>query len=54
MMLSALYGCAQTVGTKDKAAIDTLCMPKFTAVYNYSIRTLDHNGKEVLDTILLE
>lgn len=53
MMLSTICGWAQTVGMKDDAAIDTLCMSKFTAVYNYSIRTLDHNGKEVLDTILL-
>lgn len=44
---------AQTVGMKDDAAIDTLCMSKFTAVYNYSIRTLDHEGKDVVDTILL-
>lgn len=53
MILSVICGWAQTVGMKDNAAIDTLCMSKFTAVYNYSIRTLDHNGKEVLDTILL-
>lgn len=53
LTLSAICGWAQTVGMEDKAAIDTLCMSKFTAVYNYSIRTLDHNGEDVLDTILL-
>ena len=53
ILLNAICGWAQTVGMEDNAAIDTLCMSKFTAVYNYSIRTLDHNGKEVLDTILL-
>lgn len=53
LMLCAICGWAQTVGMKDNAAIDTLCMSKFTAVYKYSIHTLDHNGEEVLDTILL-
>lgn len=53
LLMLATMMSAQTVGMKDDAAIDTLCMSKFTAVYNYSIHTLDHNGKEVLDTILL-
>lgn len=52
-MLSAICGWAQTVGIKDNAAIDTLCMSKFTAVYNYTIRTFDHNGEAVIDSILL-
>lgn len=49
----ALTMQAQTVGMKDDAAIDTLCISKFTAVYNYSIRTLDNNDEEVVDSILL-
>lgn len=43
---------AQTSSTKNDA-VDTLCMSKFTVVYNYSIRTFDHNGEEVTDSILL-
>lgn len=48
-----LASSAQTYSVPFEMALDTLCMSRFTAVYNYSIRTFDHNGNEVIDSILL-
>lgn len=57
LIISALMmtfsASAQTYSEEFEMALDTLCMSKFTAVYDYTIRTADHTGKEVTDSILL-
>ena len=52
-LLMTFSASAQTYGEEFEMALDTVCMSKFTAVYNYTIRTTDHTGKEVTDSILL-
>ncbi|MBQ0047936.1 MAG: hypothetical protein KBT33_10630 [Prevotellaceae bacterium] len=39
--------------TRDDEKLDTLCQTKFTAVYQYSINTLDAEGKPVTDSVRL-
>ena len=39
--------------TRDKEKLDTLCQTKFTAVYQYSINTLDAEGNPVTDAVRL-
>ena len=39
--------------TRDNEKLDTLCLTKFTAVYQYSINTFDAEGKPVTDSIRL-
>lgn len=53
MLLTVLAASAQVYSVPFEMALDTLCTSKFTAVYNYSIRTFDHNGEAVTDSILL-
>lgn len=39
--------------TRDKEKLDTLCQTKFTAVYQYSINTLDAEGNPITDSVRL-
>lgn len=39
--------------TRDNEALDTLCQTKLTAVYQYTIKTSDAEGKPVTDSIRL-
>ena len=39
--------------TRDNEKLDTLCLTKFTAVYQYSINVFDAEGKPVTDSIRL-
>ena len=39
--------------TRDNEKLDTLCQTKFTAVYQYSVNTLDAEGKPVTDSVRL-
>ncbi|MCQ2112505.1 MAG: GLPGLI family protein [Bacteroidaceae bacterium] len=52
-LLMTFSANAQTYSEDFEMALDTVGMSKFTAVYDYTIRTTDHTGKAVTDTILL-
>lgn len=39
--------------TRDNEALDTLCLTKFTVVYQYTINTSDAEGKPVTDSLRL-
>ena len=54
MMVLMLTIAAQAqMLTRDNEKLDTLCLTKFTAVYQYSINTFDAEGKPVTDSIRL-